>query len=221
MLKSAVILSGCGFLDGSEIHESVLCLLSLSQKNINYQCFAPNENQTRVVNHFDNKESEQIRNVLQESARISRSVIEPLESLVPESFDLLILPGGFGVALNLSDFATKGHDCTINPFLEKIVLNFHEFKKPIVATCISPAILGVIFKKKDISLKLSLGNSPALNKPLDAMGHQSCLAQGDQVIYDDKNLIFSTPCYMEDNSLAVIAKGIDLAITQAKNSFIH
>ena len=45
-------LSGCGVYDGSEIHESVFILESLSRRNANYQCFAPNIDQMHVVNHL-------------------------------------------------------------------------------------------------------------------------------------------------------------------------
>ena len=37
----AVVLSGCGRADGSEIHESVCALLSLENMGCTYQCFAP------------------------------------------------------------------------------------------------------------------------------------------------------------------------------------
>ena len=40
-LKTAVLLSGCGVYDGSEIHESVLTFLALSQNNLNFICAAP------------------------------------------------------------------------------------------------------------------------------------------------------------------------------------
>lgn len=52
MKKIAVLLSGCGVFDGTEIHESVLTLLSLSKAGAQYQCFAPDINQMHVVNHF-------------------------------------------------------------------------------------------------------------------------------------------------------------------------
>lgn len=41
MAKVAVILSDCGYLDGAEIHESVISLLLLEQKRHTYQCFTP------------------------------------------------------------------------------------------------------------------------------------------------------------------------------------
>lgn len=40
--KIAVILSGCGYLDGSEINEAVLTLLYLDQAGADVQSFAPN-----------------------------------------------------------------------------------------------------------------------------------------------------------------------------------
>ena len=52
MKKFAVILSGCGHRDGSEIHEAVTLLLSLDQHHCEYQCFAPNRSQHDVVNHL-------------------------------------------------------------------------------------------------------------------------------------------------------------------------
>ena len=48
MKKIAVILSGCGSRDGSEIHEATLSLLAIDMNGLKYQCFAPNKNQTEV-----------------------------------------------------------------------------------------------------------------------------------------------------------------------------
>ena len=51
MKKFAVILCGCGTLDGSEIHESVMTLLAIDRNGGEYQIFAPNDWQYHVVNH--------------------------------------------------------------------------------------------------------------------------------------------------------------------------
>ena len=50
--KVAVILSGCGVYDGSEIYESVITLLRLDQRGAKVQCFAPNIDQMHVINHL-------------------------------------------------------------------------------------------------------------------------------------------------------------------------
>ncbi|OJH30621.1 Enhancing lycopene biosynthesis protein 2 [Armadillidium vulgare] len=50
-LKAAVVLSGCGHLDGAEVREAVLSLLVLDQQEVNVKCFAPDINITQVMNH--------------------------------------------------------------------------------------------------------------------------------------------------------------------------
>lgn len=52
MKKVAVLLSGCGFRDGSEIHEAALALLALDEAGARVQCLAPDIPQERVVNHL-------------------------------------------------------------------------------------------------------------------------------------------------------------------------
>ncbi len=39
-LKAAVVLSGCGHLDGAEVREAVLSLLVLDQQEVDVKCFA-------------------------------------------------------------------------------------------------------------------------------------------------------------------------------------
>ncbi|NLB86183.1 MAG: isoprenoid biosynthesis protein ElbB, partial [Bacteroidales bacterium] len=64
MKNIAVILSGSGRFDGSEIHEATLTLLALSKNEVNYMCFAPNKNQYHVINHLTEEVSNETRNVL-------------------------------------------------------------------------------------------------------------------------------------------------------------
>ena len=105
MKNIAVILSGCGVYDGSEIHEAVLTLLAIEQAGAKYRCFAPNINQYHVINHVTGEVMmDEQRNVLVESARIARGDVEDLSEFYIEEFDALIVPGGFGAAKNLSDF---------------------------------------------------------------------------------------------------------------------
>ena len=115
--KVAVILSGCGVYDGAEIHESVLTLLRLDQRGAQVQCFAPNIAQHHVVNHLTGEEMSETRNVLVESARIARGEVKDLREADVNDFDALIVPGGFGSAKNLSDFAQQGQACQVNPQL--------------------------------------------------------------------------------------------------------
>lgn len=72
MKSIAVILTGCGVFDGSEIHESVLTILALNKNNAKVTFFAPDESQSTVINHVNGKEKTEIRNQMEESSRISR-----------------------------------------------------------------------------------------------------------------------------------------------------
>ncbi|MBP9731591.1 MAG: isoprenoid biosynthesis protein ElbB, partial [Moraxellaceae bacterium] len=64
MKKVAVILSGAGYLDGSEIHEATLTLLALDRHNAQVHCFAPDIAQEQVLNHATGEPSTETRSVL-------------------------------------------------------------------------------------------------------------------------------------------------------------
>src|ERR1700679_662230 len=120
-LRFAVILAGCGNKDGAEIHESVLTLLSIDKAGHQYQCFAPDVPQARVLNFLTNEEMKEKRNVLLESARIARSKIKPLSDFRQEDFDILVMPGGSGVAYNLCTFAQDSDRMTVLPQVQSAV----------------------------------------------------------------------------------------------------
>ena len=143
--KFAVILAGCGVFDGAEIHEATMTLYAIAKNNCTYEIFAPNIEQFHVVNHLTGQEMPESRNVLVESARIARGNIKPLSEFIADDFDAIILPGGFGVAKNLSDFAFKGADSSVLPDLQNALVSVYEQKKPIGALCISPAIVAKVF----------------------------------------------------------------------------
>ncbi len=158
-MKIAVFLSGCGVYDGSEIHETVLTLLALDKLKISYQCFAPNINQLHVVNHLTGEVTTETRNVLVESARIARGKILALDQYNVNDYDALVLPGGFGVAKNFTDWAVNGPNCSINEEL-KLILEQHIAKgKPLAALCMAPTTVVKAVENKKLNLKLTLGHT--------------------------------------------------------------
>lgn len=207
MAKVALILSGCGVFDGSEIHESVLCLLALDEAHADVQCFAPKMEQSVVKNHLTGEEVKESRNVLVESARIARGKILPLSELDPDAFDAVLLPGGFGVALNLSTYGIDGEACQVNEDLKRVILEFHRAKKPIGATCITPAVLAKIFEGA-AKVKLTLGTDASYGKSLEKMGMQAEITPQDGITVDEVNKVYTTPCYMEKGNLTRMLKGI-------------
>ena len=207
MVNIAVILSGCGYLDGAEIRESVLALLYLDEAGADVQVFAPDIMQSGVVNHLTGEAvAGESRNVLAEAARIARGQVKPLAELESDAFDALILPGGYGVAKNLSDVAEKGASASIHPEFRQAIHAFLEAKKPIGAICIAPAVLAVVAKNK--GLTVTIGDDAGVADVITTTGnkHEACVT--DAIIVDHQQHIASCSAYMREDRLADIAKGI-------------
>lgn len=193
MKKVAVILSGCGYLDGTEITEAISTLIAIGQQGANYKVFAPNK-EVAETNHLTQKPTGQKRNVLQEAARIARGDIHPLEELKAGEFDALAFPGGYGAALHLCDFAEKGSGGQIDPQIARAVKEFSDSGKPIAAICIAPAIMALAFGKKGVNL--TIGEDAGTASELEKTGakHQNCAVE--KYIVDHSNKIITTPAYM-------------------------
>jgi enhancing lycopene biosynthesis protein 2 len=212
MTRIAVVLSGCGYLDGAEIREAVIALLELDKAGANVQCFAPDITQMHVVNHLTGKESAgERRNVLVESARIARGEIKNLKEARAEDFDGLVLPGGFGVATNLSDLAMLGKDATVLPQFKKLLLNFIKAKKPIGAICISPAVL-VAAVSSEIKPTVTIGEDK--DNLIESLGGTHINRKTEDFYFDKENNIASCPAYMQDAPLSDIAEGIAKVIAK-------
>jgi enhancing lycopene biosynthesis protein 2 len=214
MKKVAVILSGCGHLDGAEIRESVGTLWALSQAGAHFQCFAPNVAQSEVINSLTGERaSKETRNILVESARIARGDIQPLNQLKLDGFDAIILPGGFGVAKNLCTFAAEGSRGTLLPALQKVLTQMREDEKPIGAICIAPALIALAFKDQKSSgrrvLELTVGPKSEVSQEIEKLGHKHFVCSVQECHVDVSNKIVSTPAYMINNApIHHVFKGI-------------
>ncbi|CAM3722783.1 isoprenoid biosynthesis glyoxalase ElbB [Xenorhabdus thuongxuanensis] len=206
MKSVAVILSGCGVYDGSEIHESVLTMLSLSRLGSEVSFFSPDEVQHHVINHLNGEEKPEIRYIMEESARITRGNIQPLSEINIDKLDALIIPGGFGAAKNLCNFAFKGSDCEINKEFLSIVRNMHQQGKPMGFMCIAPVMVPKILGKP---IKVTIGNDPETVAQIERMGGVHVECPVDDIVIDFENKIVTTPAYMLAESLAQAEKGID------------
>ena len=208
MYKIGVLLSGCGVMDGSEIHEAVLTLLAIDKEGMQYQCIAPNKDQPQVINHITNQPTNEKRNMLVEAARIARGNIKDLSSVNPKDFDAIIMPGGFGAACNLTTFAKDGVNAKVLPEVESFLTEFHKLRKPIGAICIAPNIIATIFGKE--SVEITIGNDKNTASILVQMGAKHLDKNADEIVIDKKNLIITTPAYM----LAKGPKELEVGITK-------
>jgi enhancing lycopene biosynthesis protein 2 len=207
--KIAVILSGCGNKDGAEIHESVMTLWAIHKHGADYQCFAPDIPQRHVLNFITDQEMAEDRNVLVESARIARGNIKDLAEYNAGDFDALVIPGGLGVAKNLSTFAFDGPHCMVNEEVERAVRDTAALNKPIGALCIAPAIIARILGDVEVTIGQDSGTESAVLQ----MGASHTKTTHGEIVVDKEKKVVTTPCYMLDARVDQIGEGAENLVT--------
>ena len=208
--RVAVVLAGCGRGDGSEIHESVSCLVHLARRGVAYRCFAPDKSLVDTINHATGKPEGERRNALVEAARISRGEITPLASLDPSAFDAVVFPGGFGAAKNLCTFAKDGPNCEVETDVARVIRAFHEQKKPIGLCCIAPILAARVLGTGmgGPGCQVTIGDDHATSKAIEAMGSRNIAKPVTEYVSDHANRLHTTPAYMYDASPYEVFVGI-------------
>jgi enhancing lycopene biosynthesis protein 2 len=211
-MRIGVILSGCGFEDGAEIHESVLTLLAIDRAGAKVACFAPDIDQAKVVNHKTGEEMDEKRNVLVESARIARGEIEDVARADPDALDALILPGGFGAAMSLCNFAVKGPEADVEEGTARLVRAMHAAGKPIGAICIAPGLIARVLGQ--VGPTLTVGNDAETASTIESCGahHRECAV--DDFVVDAEQRIVTTPAYMLGPTIKHVAAGIERCVQE-------
>lgn len=212
MKKIGVILSGCGVKDGSEIHESVITLLAIDREGAEAICIAPDID-FEVVNHLTGESSGEKRNVLVESARIARGNIRDIKTVKASDIDAVIIPGGYGAAKNLSDFAMKGAEAKAQPEVTRLIQEMIAAKKPVGAICIAPGTIAVILGK-ETHPTLTIGTDVGTASVLEQLGakHEKCPVR--EFVVDHENKIVSTPAYMLAQRISEAAEGIEKLVKE-------
>jgi enhancing lycopene biosynthesis protein 2 len=211
--RIGVLLSGCGVYDGTEIHEAVLTLLALDRRDAKVVMCAPDMPQAGVVDHLSGEPAPgEGRNVLVESARIARGHVRNVARLRADEIDGLVLPGGFGAARNLCDFARQGGECTAHPDVARLVREVHEQGKPIAALCIAPVVVARVLGGE--GPVLTIGDDPATAAALESMGATHSRCPASDVVVDRRLRLVTTPAYMLARSISEVADGIERAMTE-------
>ena len=213
MAKIGVVLSGCGVYDGSEIHEAVITLLAIDRQGAEAVCMAPNIAQMHVVNHLKGEPAAgESRNVLVESARIARGNIKDIAEVSAADIDALMLPGGFGAAKNLCNFAVKGADCDVNPEVARLVREIIAAKKPLAAVCIAPALVSKVLGGEHLAHQLTIGNDADTAAALTAMGSEHIACPVREFVVDTQNKLITSPAYMLAGRISEAAEGIEKTV---------
>jgi enhancing lycopene biosynthesis protein 2 len=210
--RVAVVLSGCGFLDGAEIQEAVCTLLSLDRRRALVQAFAPDVPQMHVVDHARGEPvAGASRGVLAESARIVRGQVKDLAHARAGDFDALVFPGGYGAAKNLCSYAVEGRKLHVHPEVARLVHEVHAARKPIGFICIAPVIGARLLGAEGV--KLTIGNDPGTAADIESLGAKHVVCKVEEVCVDEKTLVVSTPAYMLGPSVGPVSQGIDRLVS--------
>ncbi|MBI1291145.1 isoprenoid biosynthesis glyoxalase ElbB [bacterium] len=206
MKKIAVVLSGCGVFDGSEIHESVLLLLNLKRAGFAVEFLAPDIEQAHVVDHLAGEPAEgQKRRVLVEAARIARGKVRDLATARAIEFDGIAFPGGFGAAKNLCTFAVDGARMTVNSEVERFVREGVESRKPMLFLCISPVIAAKVIGD---GVAVTLGADSPLVGAVASWGARHVATPVRECLVDQAHRLVTVPAYMYDAEITDVAAGI-------------
>jgi len=219
-MKIGILLSGCGVNDGSEIQEAVLTMLAIKEAGHDYQCISVDKNQHHVTNHVTGKEMKESRNMLVESARIARGDIKNINEIDGFDIDGLVIPGGFGSAINFTTWGLSGPDSEILPEVKLFLVNLINVGKPICALCVSPVVVAKALEGSDIHPSLTLGTDKE-KSPYDINSFHSGIEKTGaiaetksirEITIDKKNRIVSAPCYMMDATIVEIRDNIKQAV---------
>ncbi len=215
--KVAVLLSGCGHLDGAEVREAVLTLLALDQHGATVQCIAPNAPQLHVINHISGEPvAGATRNILEESSRIARlgQCLDLAQAKVSD-YDALLMPGGYGAAKNLCTFAIAGPAAEVRTDVAAFVAGFFAAKKPVGAICIAPALVALTLHGKS-SAKLTLGDDAGCASAMQQLGQQyQPTASARDIVIDEAHKLVTTPAYMFDAAkLSDVFTGIERCVAE-------
>jgi enhancing lycopene biosynthesis protein 2 len=196
MLNFALILSGCGGEDGSDVREVVLLSYFLSQKGGKPIFFAPGWDQKEVSDHLTKTVSPETRNVLKESARIAGESIRDIGALSGRDIDALILPGGEGAIKNLSDLVGEPKSAYLKPKpeLQRIIREIFRRRKPIGACGVAALVVASALREiLDTPLTLTIGKDPQLIQQAEGLGAFHVLSRGTEAVIDSEHKLVTTP----------------------------
>ncbi|MGB8656962.1 MAG: isoprenoid biosynthesis glyoxalase ElbB [Candidatus Zixiibacteriota bacterium] len=196
MSNFAIILSGCGSYDGSDVWEVVLLSYFLSKRGANFVFFAPDWDQKEVVDHLARESTQERRNVLKESARIAWGEIKEIQSLSGRDIDGLIIPGGSGTIHNLADPVGESENGYLKPRseIQRVIREIYRRRKPIGACGLACLLVASALKSiLDAPLTLTMGKDPELIRKVEGMGAVHVLSRTTDVVMDSEHKLVSTP----------------------------
>lgn len=223
-MNIGILLSGCGVYDGAEIQESVFAMLAIEEIGGTVVPISINKPQYHVINHLTGDEMNEQRNMMIESARISRGNVTDINEIQPAQLDALVIPGGFGSAKNFTNWAFLGPEGTILPEVKLLIVNLVNIGKPIVALCVSPVVVAKALEGSNLKSHMTIGSNDApspydidsFSNAMKSIGVEPSMKTINQLQIDVANKIITAPCYMMDASILEVRNNIQQAIFALK-----
>ncbi len=210
MSDIALILSGCGAYDGSDVCEAVLICYQLEKRGQRPIFFAPDVPQKEVIDHLNQASLSGKRNVLSESARIPLGKIKEIRDLSGREMDALILPGGNGVIRNLTDSLGDEGYMKLNPDVRRILREIYRRKKPIGACGLASLLVASALRDiLETPLTLTVGKDPTLIKQIEQLGAVHVISRGTEAVVDSEHRVISTPASLLKLKVAEIAQATE------------
>ena len=157
-----------------------------------------------MIDHASGEHQSETRSAYTEAARLARSEIQPLNAFDSEEFDALILPGGFGAASTLSDFAEAGADCQVREDVEQVINAMADADKPLGFICIAPVIAANLFS----NIRVTIGNNADVAGAIESMGAEHVDCPVNDIVVDDTHNVVTTPAYMLGPTMVEVSQGI-------------
>jgi enhancing lycopene biosynthesis protein 2 len=209
--RVAVILSGCGRGDGSDVAEALLTLLFIERSGAEALCFAPDVESATLVDHITGETAPRGRNARVEAARITGGLpVAPLGELREEAVDALLVPGGAGPLLTLSDYIERHELCQVDDRVARLLRAMLKSRRPMgfvgVSALLAARVLGPV-----AGVRITLGSkaTPAA-KHAAVMGADVRPATAEDVILDQKARVSSTPGFLAEGArMPEVARALD------------
>ncbi|ART63789.1 isoprenoid biosynthesis glyoxalase ElbB [Kushneria marisflavi] len=204
--RVAVVISGCGWLDGTDVQEMTMVLLRLDQLGLEWSCFAPDVVQHHVIDHTSGEPMDSVnRHAMVESCRMVHERIYPLDKLQAKEFGAVIIPGGHGAINQLSDFAVSGSSMQVLEQLVGQLYEFHESRKPIALVGMAALLVPRLFEQ---AIPVTLGQSAELSGTISAMGGLHKSAGVGEIVVDIEHRVLTTPGWLMGKRPSDVAQGI-------------
>jgi enhancing lycopene biosynthesis protein 2 len=200
--KAAFILSGCGYLDGNDLTETVSFIIACSQAHLQPIFFTAHGKEIEDVFIHSTKvlDPGEERIMHKEVARITRGLPRDLNKLDVEEYDILVIPGGNGNTRNFTNFEQENWkgDIEIDANVKSSINSFYRAKKPIVVSSNATVLLAKALEGESLQLVMGRATERYVIDVIERLVRGTKVIESGEVTtvqVDDKNKIVSTPGY--------------------------